>query len=781
MKVRIRALGALTATLAAVPFAVALGSTAADAAVNPPAATVVTSLGAVGGTSAWNIGGDQTGSPTDAISPVSDPTYVDGSLHQATPADGDKAQVVHSLLSNASDPTTGATLASISSLAYSTMDATTATNPALPALQLSMTGCPSLNSAGTAPDPNGFTTLVYEPVYNTASLPAAGTWHSWDAIDSGNAKWWSTRTITGLTGGTQASPATWNQIVAACPNGKAYQLPVNLGSGAAGSDAYVDRVSYNGTTWDFAVTGSADFTTTTPRLVTVGTAPVQFSGTVTNPATGPDYPNVRYDFSLSGITGLKANQITLEYYDGTAWQPIPLANGTGATADTITGSFGPSTGFPLPHSTTFTTQFRVAIAAGAPTGTLTVDNQLNAVDATSGAIVKTIAEHSSTLGVADEYQPVTPTRLVDTRVSGNALNNGPLLAGSVYTLDLSQTGAQLDAAAYVFNVTAVHPSGKGNLRVGPACGGGTPGTSIVNYQPGKDVANDLVIANPVVSGKPCNQFNVYSDGSNANVIIDLQGFYSASTGFTSSQSPTRAADTRTGQGGTTGPIAGGTSAAFTIGGSFGVPADAKAVAINVTAVGPTGNGNMRVYPDGADLPTTSNINYVKGVDKAAFDIVKLGTDGKIDVYSDGSAANVVIDVFGFIPAGSQTVTQTPVRVLDTRQAGGGGPIVDGSPISVPITANANSGVPAGATAVIVSLTAVRVPGGAGVGNLRAWGSGDMPTVSNINYIGPDTDVANMAIVPLAADGSIMLATQGSSMNALVDVLGYVPASTPPTS
>jgi hypothetical protein len=275
----------------------------------------------------------------------------------------------------------------------------------------------------------------------------------------------------------------------------------------------------------------------------------------------------------------------------------------------------------------------------------------------------------------------------------------------------------------------------------------------------------------MVNGAPCNKFTIFSDHSRANVVVDVQGYFTNPVGFGAS-TPSRLVDTRTGLGGHAGQILAGKSGTFTIAGLGGVPANAKAVALNVTAIRPTGMGNLRVYPDGGTVPTASNINYVKGVDKAAFVIVNLPANGKIDVFTDSTPINVAIDVFGFLPSTSTVVTGAPVRVLDTRT--GTSPLVPGNPLTIKIGGQ-SAGVPADAKAVIISLTAAHVPGKNEVGNLSAYpGGAAQPATSNINYIGAGADVANMAIVPLAADGTISLATEGSPINVVIDVFGYVP-------
>lgn len=378
------------------------------------------------------------------------------------------------------------------------------------------------------------------------------------------------------------------------------------------------------------------------------------------------------------------------------------------------------------------------------------------------------------------YVPVTPFRVVDTRDGTGGVSDGVLQPGQSYPFSLPGSGLPSGQAAYAFNVTAIAPAGPGNLRLTPACGGGSGTTSsLVNYQPGATAANFVIVPN----SPTCNAFSLVSSGSAANVAIDAVGYYTS--GFTGT-GPTRIVDTRPGatnQGGVTGPIPAGTSAAFQVAGVAGVPANAAAVAINVTAVGPTAGGNLRVYPDagaGGTPPNASNINYVPGVTKAVFDVVPLPADGKIDVYTAGSPVDVVLDVAGYFPAGGGALTTAaPTRVLDTRGVDGAptqglpSPLATGTAYPVTVTGG-RTGVPGTATAVLVSVTAIgtQAPGS---GNLRLYPHGQgLPTVSAVNYLGIGTTVANFAIVTVGSGGQIDLYTAGSPVDAAVDVLGYVP-------
>jgi hypothetical protein len=96
----------------------------------------------------------------------------------------------------------------------------------------------------------GFTTLVYEPVYNNGDQPVVtGEWQGWQA-DEG--RWWSTQPINGqCAGATGACFRTWEQIVAnnldAVITGG---VGVNQGSGNPGLVSNVDAFTFDETTYD---------------------------------------------------------------------------------------------------------------------------------------------------------------------------------------------------------------------------------------------------------------------------------------------------------------------------------------------------------------------------------------------------------------------------------------------------------------------------------------------------------------------------------------------------
>lgn len=121
--------------------------------------------------------------------------------------------------------------------------------------------------------------------------------------------------------------------------------------------------------------------------------------------------------------------------------------------------------------------------------------------------------------------------------------------------------------------------------------------------------------------------------------------------------PCRVLDTRN----TGGPLlAGAPPRLVPIAGACGVPAAARAVALNVTAVAPTASGYLSVYPADYPGPLTSSVNFASGATRAASTVMPLATDGSGALAVSASLlagaglsprVNLLLDVSGyFAPA-----------------------------------------------------------------------------------------------------------------------------------
>jgi len=89
------------------------------------------------------------------------------------------------------------------------------------------------------------------------------------------------------------------------------------------------------------------------------------------------------------------------------------------------------------------------------------------------------------------------------------------------------------------------------------------------------------------------------------------------------------------------------------------------VSLNLTATQTGGAGYATVYPCGLRRPDASTINYGSGATIANGIVAKVGSNGRVCIYTQ-SAAHLLVDVDGFFPAGTDYRPLTPARLLDTR-------------------------------------------------------------------------------------------------------------------
>jgi hypothetical protein len=118
--------------------------------------------------------------------------------------------------------------------------------------------------------------------------------------------------------------------------------------------------------------------------------------------------------------------------------------------------------------------------------------------------------------------------------------------------------------------------------------------------------------------------------------------------------PCRTLDTRNPVGARGGPaLAANATRSFPVAGLCGVPNDpaVRAVAVNVTVVGATAAGNLRLFANGTALPLASVINFATPRARANNAVIPLGPNGRMDVRCDMAAAGAthfLLDVVGYM-------------------------------------------------------------------------------------------------------------------------------------
>ncbi len=293
---------------------------------------------------------------------------------------------------------------------------------------------------------------------------------------------------------------------------------------------------------------------------------------------------------------------------------------------------------------------------------------------------------SGSSGGAPTFVGATPRRVLDTR---NAIG-GPRVripAGGTITLPMAGIPVQrtdgtealipADTTAVAMNVTAVSPSQTGYFTVWP-CGTPRPEASSVNFTPGSIVANG-VVASLGASGSVCLYSNQQSD-----VLVDVLGWFSAGAvqpPYVGSV-PLRLVDTRNGIGGPRGAVTPSTPKAVPVRGvavvvdgvARQIPADATAVALNVTMTETQGDGYATVWPCGTPRPDASNVNFTRGATVANGVVAPIGANGSVCIYTFANA-HVLVDIAGWFTGGSQPAFtgNIPERFVDTRSKVGPAP------------------------------------------------------------------------------------------------------------
>jgi len=368
-----------------------------------------------------------------------------------------------------------------------------------------------------------------------------------------------------------------------------------------------------------------------------------------------------------------------------------------------------------------------------------------------------------------KYTPVAPSRLLDTRSTGQTLH-----AGSTLPLQVAGQGGvpASGATAVVLNVTATNTTGNSFLTVFPD-GQPRPISSNLNYTSGVTVPNLVTVQLPA-NGK----IDFYNNLANVDVVVDVFGYYSAdgASGYKPA-GPSRLLDTRN-----AGPSIGdhGTRL-LQVTGQQGIPATGVTAAIlNVTATNPTANSFISVYPGGTPVPASSNLNFGPGQTIANLVTVPVGSDGTVSFFNHVGNVDVVVDVFGYYTndgTGLGFHATAPARLADSRTGSGlignnGTPVGQGGVAQVAIQnvngMAGNNGLLGTAGALALNVTATNPTANSFI---SVYGSSlPVPASSNLNFT-PGLTIPNSVVVPTNG-GAINLFNHVGNVDVVVDLFGY---------
>lgn len=374
-----------------------------------------------------------------------------------------------------------------------------------------------------------------------------------------------------------------------------------------------------------------------------------------------------------------------------------------------------------------------------------------------------------------EFTPVSPYRVFDTRTG--TVNNprvGSLAPGEVATVQIAGAGP-LPASgveAVAVNLTVVGSTAPTYVTLYPS-DGTLPNASNVNLVPGQLKVNAAFVR----LGED-GAIRVYNAAGNTPVVIDIEGFFSDSTGPPGARfhpvTPTRLLDSRS----SIGVLPDGWVHTLTVGGGA-IPPNPRAVMLNVTVVNPAAANYVVVYPASEGKPFASNVNAFPGQTVPNLVVAKVD-GGQVAIANTGGAAHVIVDIVGWwdddrsTNAGRYLPDFQPLRWSDTRTRLG--PIPRGNYLRVtfgnfPPDAPYEPSYLGGTGALVLNTTVIALDGGGYAVVYPGELGPNAPFASNLNFAAGET-VANLTVSRLGTDERVNFSAAGSAVHFIVDLQGF---------
>ncbi len=375
------------------------------------------------------------------------------------------------------------------------------------------------------------------------------------------------------------------------------------------------------------------------------------------------------------------------------------------------------------------------------------------------------------------YHAITPSRILDTRTGIGLSGVFSSHVARSFAVAGGTSPVPANATAVTGNLTVTQQSDVGYVYVGPGPAN-YPSSSTLNFPKADDRANSVTVAlgtGGVLWATYCS-----TAGATTQLIFDVTGFFTPdTTGSTyHAVTPKRLLDSRDGTGGAT-IFSSRVAQSFQVtGAASGVPANAVAVTGNLTVTRQTNLGFLYIGPARADNPTSSNLNFPTGDDRANAVTVALGGGGSLWVTyasTPGATAHAVFDLTGYFTpdaTGAAYVPLTPARLLDSR-IGMGLSGAFSSHVARTFGVAGVGLVPAGSVAVTGNLT---VTGQTSLGFLYVGPApANDPPSSTLNFPAGDNR-ANAVSVALGSGGTLSITyaapTTGPTAQVVFDVTGY---------
>jgi hypothetical protein len=474
-----------------------------------------------------------------------------------------------------------------------------------------------------------------------------------------------------------------NAVAAALPNTCGVTTPaLSIG------DASVAEGNAGTTTANFTVTLSAPATSTVTvnyatanGTATAGSDYVAASGTLSFPVGTTSRPiaitvvgdttvepNETFVVNLSapsGATLLDAQGVGTITNDDVACTPVQISIADKSITEGNSGT--QLLAFPVSLSAASNCTVSVSYATANGTATAGSDYVAAAASLTFAPGVTTqnvfvtvngdkVLEGNETL-VVNLSAPSAGATLLDSQAVGTIVNDD--VAGFSVN-DVTVVEPVSGTVTATFTVTLA-PAAAGSTSVSYATANGTATaggdyvakSGTLTFAAGVTTQTVAIVVNADAVREAIETFTLnLTNPTGGPAIADAQGtgrIYNTGAYFT--VTPCRLVDTRNSVGALAGPaLSWNAVRTFTLAGACGIPANARALALNVTVTAPTGPGDLRIYPAGVAVPPLASVvNYTAGRTRSNNLTVSVNAAGQIAVRCDQGQGTVhfILDVAGY--------------------------------------------------------------------------------------------------------------------------------------
>ena len=378
---------------------------------------------------------------------------------------------------------------------------------------------------------------------------------------------------------------------------------------------------------------------------------------------------VRVLDSLRGIGVASAKKCRLEFTSNTsAGQQMEVqVAGRGGVPDTgvsavalsvRTKTNAPSSVYLWPSGGTRTAAIALKVTAGGSTRSTMVvplgqDGKISLATSLGAQWIS-----ADVLGYYQQYggmlfNPTEPIR---------AYTNTTIAANSAKTIKLgNHYGIPGDGAgAFTLTVATSGATSAGSLRVYPV-GAAESTIDVVSYRAKSRVANSLIVQSRRDGSFVMKNVNAKSS---VQVTIDLNGWYGLTgLGHTGAKAK-RVLDTTSGVG-ATGLVTAGRSVSFAVASKSGIPANVKAVALQILAIDPASGTAARFKSNSSIASNGYQVSVPTAGPVAQYVVAPVGSNGKVSLVGLSGSSNYRADVVGWwTPVATQYAVTSVLSVAN---------------------------------------------------------------------------------------------------------------------